>query len=167
MSASRTAIGVSEPDHFEGALIEISVGAGGADAVAFVADLLHMYRSYSENQGWRTEIMLQRETDNQGLKRALLRVIGEDTYPKLKHETGTQRVQRVPGSEKQGRIHTSTASVVVMPIPAERFRLEKIRTYNFPDDEVRDHRHKVKVGDVRRVLGGDVDSVLSKLPDNS
>jgi protein subunit release factor A len=167
MSVSRTAIGVVEPNYFVDALIEIRVGSGGEDAEAFVADLLQMYSTFAQNQGWSTEIVMQQRTDDQHLKLVLLKVVGEGAYPKLKYETGRHRVQRVPKSEGQGRVHTSFASVVVMPIPGELFRLEVIRTYNFPEDEARDHRHKVKVGEVRRIISGDLDLLLSKLPDNS
>jgi protein subunit release factor A len=167
MSVSTTAIRVLEPDYHADALIEISVGTGGKDAEAFVADLVQMYRNFSQNQGWSTEIVLQQETDNQHLKLVLVRVVGEGAYLKLKYETGRHRVQWVPKSEGQGRVHTSTASVVVMPIPSELFRREVMRTYSFAEDEVRDHRHKVNVGDVRRTMSGDLDPILGKLWGNN
>ena len=166
MSVSGTAIGVFEPDYSADALIEIRADRGGHDAEAFVSDLLHMYRNFSKHQGWRTEIVGQQETDGQHIKLVLLRVVGEGAYPKFKYETGRHRVQRVPKSEGQGRVHTSTAFVVVMPTPGERFRREVIRTYNFPEDEARDHRQKVKVAEVRRILSGELDLILSNLPDN-
>jgi peptide chain release factor 1 len=98
---------------------------------------------------------------------ALLKVVGEGAYAKLKNETGVHRVQRVPASYPQGRIHTSAASVLVMPLPVESLQQEKIRTYNFPDDEVRDHRHRVNVSGVRRVLDGNLDLLISEFQGDS
>jgi protein subunit release factor A len=167
MSVPRTAVGALEPEYYSGALIEIRAGGGDQDAKLFVGDLLEMYRNYSQNQGWSTEIIMRQGTDEEHPKLVLLRVIGEGAYLALKHETGIHRVERAHDSEGRGMIKTSTASVVTMPIPGETLRAEKIRSYSFPDDEARDHRYKVKVKGVRRVLNGELDLVLRELPGNS
>jgi protein subunit release factor A len=151
---------------YDGVLIEIRSGRGGEDAEVFAAELLQMYRGYAQSQSWETETLLREGSGDRRVKVALLKVIGEGAYKRLRHETGRHRVQRVPESERWGRIHTSTASVVVMPVPDEWSRAEVIRTYNFPDDEARDHPHKVKVSGARRVLGGELGLILDKLEDS-
>jgi len=167
MSVSRTAIGALEPEYYADVLIEIRAGSGDQDAELFVGDLLEMYRNYSQNQEWTTEIIMQQGADGEHPKLVLLRVIGEGAYSALRHETGIHRVQRARDSEGQGMIKTSTASVVIMPIPGDHVRSEKIRTYDFPSDEARDHRYKVKVRGARRILSGELDLVLRELPGNS
>ena len=166
MAAHVTAIGVIELE-YSGVLIEIRAGSGGEDAEVFAAELLQMYQNFSHDQGWSTEIVLRQGSGDHSLKLAMLKVVGESAYLKLKSETGMHRVQRVPASDRRGRILTSTASVVVMPLPGESLQLEKIRTYNFPEDEARDHRHKVKVSGVRGILGGKLDLILDKLQGDS
>jgi len=166
MVAHITAIGVIELE-YSGVLIEIRAGSGGEDAEVFAAELLQMYRNFSHDQGWSTEIVLRQDSGDHRLKQAMLKVVGEGTYLKLNNETGRHRVQRVPASERRGRIHTSVASVVVMPLPGESLQLEKIRTYNFPEDEARDHRRKVKVGGVRDILGGKLDLILDHMQGDS
>ena len=109
---------------------------------------------------------MRQGTDEEHPKLVLLRVIGEGAYLALKHETGIHRVQRAHDSEGRGMIKTSTASVVTMPIPGDRLRSAKIRTYNLPDDEARDHRYKVEVRGARRVLSGELDLILRELPGN-
>jgi protein subunit release factor A len=167
MSVSRTAVGALEPEFHADVLIEIRSGSGDEDAELFVGDLLEMYKNFSQNQGWSTQIVVQQGADGEHPKLVLLRVLGKGAYSVLGHETGIHRVQRARDSEGQGMIKTSTASVVIMPIPGDRVRSEKIRTYNFPDDEARDHRYKVKVRGARRVLNGELDLVLRELPGNS
>ena len=110
---------------------------------------------------------MQQGTDGEHPKLVLLRVVGEGAYPVLRYETGMHRVQRARDSEGRDMIKTSTASVVIMPIPGDSLKSAKIRTYNFPDDEARDNRYKVKVRGVRRVLNGELDLVLRELPGNS
>jgi protein subunit release factor A len=167
MTVSRTAVGALEPEYYADALIEIRAGSSDEDAELFVRDVLEMYRNFSQNQGWSTQIIMQQGTDGEHPKLILLKVVGEGAYPVLKHETGIHRVQRDRDSEGRGMIKTSTASVVTMPIPSDRLRSEKIRTYNLPDDEARDHRYKVEVRGARRVLSGELDLVLRELPENS
>jgi len=97
------------------AIIEIRAGTGGDEAALFAADLLEMYTRYCQLQGWRTEIMDRNESDLGGIKEAVLEVNGAGAYAKLKFESGVHRVQRVPVTEAGGRIHTSAATVAVLP----------------------------------------------------
>jgi peptide chain release factor 1 len=97
------------------AIVEIRAGTGGDEAALFAADLLGMYQRYCQLQGWKTEILSLSESDLGGYKEAMLEVAGRGVYAKLKFESGVHRVQRVPVTETQGRIHTSAATVAVLP----------------------------------------------------
>src|SRR5476651_2597226 len=97
------------------AIVEIRAGTGGDEAALFAGDLLGMYQRYCGLQGWKTEIMSLSENDLGGFKDATLEVVGRGVYAKLKFESGVHRVQRVPATETQGRIHTSAATVAVLP----------------------------------------------------
>jgi peptide chain release factor 1 len=97
------------------AIIEIRAGTGGDEAALFAADLLEMYTRYASLQGWRTELLSRTDSDLGGIKDAALEVTGQGTFAKLKFESGVHRVQRVPVTEAQGRIHTSAATVAVLP----------------------------------------------------
>jgi len=97
------------------AIVEIRAGTGGDEAALFAADLLEMYQRYCTLQGWRTEVMDRTESDLGGIKDATLEVNGRGAFAKLKFESGVHRVQRVPATENQGRIHTSAATVAVLP----------------------------------------------------
>jgi peptide chain release factor 1 len=97
------------------AIVEIRAGTGGDEAALFAADLLEMYQRYCGLQGWKTEVMDRAESDLGGIKDATLEVNGRGAYAKLKFESGVHRVQRVPATETQGRIHTSAATVAVLP----------------------------------------------------
>lgn len=96
-------------------IMEIRGAAGGDEAQLFAGDLLHMYQKYADNNGWKTEILEANSTGIGGFKEVILSITGKDVYSKLKYENGAHRVQRVPETESQGRVHTSTATVVVMP----------------------------------------------------
>jgi len=95
--------------------LEIRAGTGGDESALFAADLLRMYTRFAERQGWKTEIVSQAESDLRGYKEVILRLSGTDVYAKMKFESGGHRVQRVPQTETQGRIHTSACTVAVMP----------------------------------------------------
>ena len=95
--------------------LEIRAGTGGDESALFAADLLRMYTRYAERQGWKTEIVSQAESDLGGYKEVIVRLAGNDVYAKMKFESGGHRVQRVPQTETQGRIHTSACTVAVMP----------------------------------------------------
>ena len=95
--------------------LEIRAGTGGDESALFAADLLRMYTRFAERQGWKTEIVSQAESDLRAYKEVILRLSGTDVYAKMKFESGGHRVQRVPQTETQGRIHTSACTVAVMP----------------------------------------------------
>lgn len=232
-------------------LLEIRAGAGGQEAALWAADLLELYRQYAERHRWKTEVISSSPSDLGGFKEVVLEVRGKDVYPRLKHESGVHRVQRVPVTESAGRIHTSTATVAVLPeaedvevdirpedleitvfrssgpggqsvnttesavrivhkptgirveCQEERSQLqnrekamrylrarllqrareeaaakeaaarrqqvgtgeraEKIRTYNFPENRVTDHRVKLTVHQLQDVLAGDIDVFVDAL----
>ncbi len=97
-------------------VLEVRAGAGGDEAALFAAELFNMYRRYSETKGWSTKIVDESTNDIGGYKEASMEIKGMGVYDDLRWETGVHRVQRVPETEKMGRIHTSTASVAIMPI---------------------------------------------------
>lgn len=232
-------------------IMEIRGAAGGDEAQLFARDLFEMYHKYADNQGWRTEVLDASSTGVGGFKEVIFSISGENVYSKLKFENGAHRVQRVPETESQGRIHTSTATVVVMPeaedvevdidpndirvdiyhasgaggqhvnktasavrltheptgivvamqdersqiknrekamkvlrsrvydkitsehqaeLDAERKsaigtgdRSERIRTYNFPQSRVTDHRINLTIQQLDNILGGDLGQVVDEL----
>jgi peptide chain release factor 1 len=232
-------------------IVEIRAGAGGDEAGLCAGELFRMYVRYAENRGWKTEVMSTSEQGIGGVKEAIFQVNGRGAYSRLKHESGVHRVQRVPVTESGGRIHTSTASVAVMPeaeevdvvvdpndlkvdvyrssgpggqsvnttdsavrithlptglvvsmqdeksqlqnrekalrilrarlLQAERDRLaqeradlrasqigtgdrsEKIRTYNFPEGRITDHRIGLKLHTLQEVLAGELEPLLEAL----
>lgn len=232
-------------------IMEIRGGAGGEEAALFASELYRMYQAYAERRGWRTELVSFHDTGLGGLKEVIFIVDGQGAYSRLKYESGVHRVQRVPETESGGRIHTSTATVAVMPesedvevdinpadIKMEVFRSsgaggqhinktssavrlihvptgmvaecqeersqvqnrekamrllrarlyeieqekkharesaekrsqlgtgdrsEKIRTYNFPQGRVTDHRIKLTLYSIDQVLNGDLDLVIDPL----
>jgi peptide chain release factor 1 len=104
-----------DPNDERNVFIEIRGGAGGEEAALFAANLFRMYTRYAERKGWKTEIMSINETDIGGMKEVVFMLKGFGAYSKLKYESGVHRVQRVPDTESSGRIHTSTATVAVLP----------------------------------------------------
>ena len=237
-----------DPADEKDAIIEIRAGAGGEEAALFAADLFRMYQRYAERQGWRLEVLNTSEAGPGGYREMTFELSGQDAYRRMKHESGVHRVQRVPETESQGRIHTSTATVAVLPevdevevdidwsevrtdifhassaggqnvnkvATAVRFtheptgivvicqdersqaknrakaesvlrarlydlerakaaaevadvrrsqvgsgdRSEKIRTYNFPDDRVTDHRVRLTKHGLPRILDGEIDALI-------
>ena len=240
-----------DPNDGKDVILEIRAGAGGQEAALFAGELLDMYRRFAERHRWRAEVLSAQESGVGGLKEAALEIRGREAFTKLKHESGVHRVQRVPVTESQGRIHTSTATVAVMPVvedveieirpedlelqvfrsqgpggqsvnttdsavrithkpsgivvtcqeersqlqnreKAMRYlrarllqraqeeaaqkeassrrsqvgtgdRSEKIRTYNFPEGRVTDHRIKLTVHQLHDVLGGNLDGFVDAL----
>jgi peptide chain release factor 1 len=124
-----------DPNDEKNALVEIRAGTGGDEAALFAAELFRMYTRYAEERGWKVEILSASETDGGGFKEVIAKVSGEDVFSRLKYEKGVHRVQRVPTTESQGRIHTSTVTVAVMPeaeevdveIKQEELRIDVMR----------------------------------------
>lgn len=114
-AAMRSLLVPQDPRDDRNVFIEIRAGAGGDEAGIFAADLLRMYTRYAEARNWKTEIIDENSTGVGGYKEVILSVKGKGAYSRFKFESGAHRVQRVPVTESQGRIHTSTATVAVMP----------------------------------------------------
>ena len=108
-----------DPDDARAAFVEIRAGAGGDESALFAADLLRMYTRYAERTGWRCEIVSESQSELGGYKEVVVRISGDNVYGRLRFESGGHRVQRVPATETQGRIHTSACTVAVMPEPDE------------------------------------------------
>lgn len=104
-----------DPNDEKNVFLEIRAGTGGEEAALFAQDLLRMYLRYAERRGWKTEIMDANDTGIGGIKEAIVLIKGKGAYSRLKYESGTHRVQRVPETESSGRIHTSAATVAVLP----------------------------------------------------
>ena len=104
-----------DPDEGKDLILEIRAGAGGEEAALWAGDLFEMYRRLAERHRWKTDVLASSPSDLGGFKEVTLEVRGPDAYGRLKYEAGVHRVQRVPVTESQGRIHTSTATVAVMP----------------------------------------------------
>ncbi len=242
-----------DPNDERNVIVEIRAGTGGDEAALFAGELLEMYRRFAERQRWKTEMLSMSPSDIGGVKEAVVAVRGERAYSRMKHEAGVHRVQRVPVTESGGRIHTSTATIAVLPeaeetevevrrddleidvfrssgpggqsvnttdsavrithkptgivvsmqdeksqlqnreramkvlrarlyelkaaeqqaeLAADRRaqvgtgeRAEKIRTYNFPERRVTDHRVKVTVHNLDALLAGELDELTSALQD--
>jgi peptide chain release factor 1 len=104
-----------DPNDDKNVIVEIRAGAGGDEAGLFAADLFRIYTRYAENQGWKTAVLSHNESGIGGYKEMIFQVNGKGAYSKLKYESGVHRVQRIPETESGGRIHTSTATVAVLP----------------------------------------------------
>ena len=124
----RFALLPTDPNDEKNVIVEIRAGAGGDEAALFGSDLARMYTRYAERQGWRTEVLSANGTGIGGYKEIILEVRGQGAYSRLKFESGVHRVQRVPATEASGRIHTSTATVAVLP------EAEEIDVSIDPDD---------------------------------
>ncbi|MDC8783966.1 peptide chain release factor 1 [Roseateles koreensis] len=118
-AALQLALLPKDPDDERPAFLEIRAGAGGDESALFAADLARMYLRYAERQGWKTEILSANESDLGGYKELVIRIEGDKVYGGLKFESGGHRVQRVPATESQGRIHTSACTVAVLAEPDE------------------------------------------------
>jgi len=113
-----------DPNDGRNVYLEVRAGTGGDEAAIFSGDLFRMYSRYAEKQGWRVEVLSANEGEHGGFKEVIARVEGDNVYAKLKFESGAHRVQRVPETESQGRIHTSACTVAVLPEPDEQAAIE-------------------------------------------
>jgi len=104
-----------DPNDEKNTIVEIRAGTGGEEAALFAGDLFRMYDHYAEHRGWKVDIMNTNPTGSGGFKEIIFMVIGDHVYSRMKYESGVHRVQRVPVTESQGRIHTSAATVAVLP----------------------------------------------------
>lgn len=112
-----------DPDDSKNCIVEIRAGTGGEEAALFAADLFRMYTRYAENKGWKIDLIDMNDTGIGGVKEVIFMLQGTEAYGNMKYESGVHRVQRVPKTESSGRIHTSAASVVVLP-EAEEVEIE-------------------------------------------
>ena len=114
-SRIRTLLVPKDPNDEKDVIVEVRAGTGGDEAALFAADLFRMYTRYAERNRWKAEVLSATETDGGGFREVIFGVHGKGAYSHLRYESGVHRVQRVPATERQGRIHTSTASVAVLP----------------------------------------------------
>ncbi len=112
---ARIALLPHDPDDHRNAVLEVRAGAGGDEAGLFAAQLLRMYTHYADSRGWKTELIEDGSTELGGVKESVILISGKNVFQRLKYESGVHRVQRVPVTESSGRIHTSTATVAVLP----------------------------------------------------
>ena len=120
-----------DPNDAGNVFLEIRAGTGGDEAAIFSGDLFRMYHRYAEQKGWSIEVMSERAGDHGGYKELISRVVGQDVYAHLKFESGAHRVQRVPETESQGRIHTSACTVAVLP------EVEEINSVDIRKEDLR------------------------------
>lgn len=104
-----------DPDDERSVILEVRAGTGGEEAALFAAELLRMYLRFAEEKGWKTELYDKRDAEGGGIKEATVKIEGDSVYGNLKFESGVHRVQRVPETESKGRLHTSAASVAILP----------------------------------------------------
>jgi len=120
-----------DPNDNRNIFLEVRAGTGGDEAAIFSGDLAKMYQRFAEKQGWSTEIITENRGEHGGYKEIILRIAGQDVYSQLKFESGVHRVQRVPETESQGRVHTSACTVAIMP------EVESIDEYEIKSSDLR------------------------------
>ena len=134
LESMRSFLVPKDPDDNKNVIVEVRAGAGGDEAALFAGELVRMYLRYAEDQHWKTEVMDMSNADAGGIKEASLRIEGSGVYGKLKYESGVHRVQRIPETEAKGRVHTSTATIAILPKAEEvdiEIRNEDLRIDTF------------------------------------
>src|SRR6266478_2414627 len=168
-----------DPNDEKDIILEIRAGTGGDEATLFADEMFRMYSRYAETQGWKVEVLSTSESSVGGLKEVIAIIEGKRVFSQLKYESGVHRVQRVPATEQQGRVHTSAVTVAVLPeaedvdikIEAKERkamvgsgdRSEKIRTYNFPQNRVTDHRIGLTIHQLTEVMDGKLQPIVDGL----
>ena len=151
----------SDPADKNNIFLEIRAGTGGDEAALFAGDLMRMYMRYAEARGWKIEIMRKNASDLKGYKEIIMRVIGDGAYSRLKFESGVHRVQRVPDTEAQGRIHTSTCTVGVLP------ELEEINEFVINPADLRIDTYRASGAGGQHVNKTDSAIRITHLPTNT
>jgi peptide chain release factor 1 len=149
----KTLLVPKDPCDDKNVIVEIRAGTGGDEAGLFAADLYRMYNRYAENHGWKSELMSSSETGVGGFKEVIFMLKGKGAYSRMKYESGVHRVQRVPITEAQGRIHTSTATVAVLPevdeveieIPEKDIEMEVYRSQGAGGQNVQKNSTAVRI----------------------
>lgn len=147
-----------DPHDDSNIFLEIRAAAGGDEAAIFAGDLFRMYAKYAERQGWKVEILSRHEGEKGGYKEIISRIIGQGAYSRLKYESGAHRVQRVPQTEAQGRIHTSTCTVAVLP------EIEAIEEIQVNPSEIRTDTYRASGAGGQHVNKTDSAVRLTHLP---
>ncbi len=178
-----------DPNDEKNVFLEIRAGTGGDEAAIFSGDLFRMYSRFAEGQRWKVEVISESEGDHGGYKEIITRIVGKGAYSMLKFESGAHRVQRVPETESQGRIHTSACTVAVMPEADEQDAIEinkadlrvdtfrasgsggqhvnktdsAIRLTHFPQGRVTDHRINLTLYKLSEVVEGSLSEIIQPL----
>ena len=169
----------ADPEDGKNAILEIRGGTGGDEAAIFAGDLYKMYVKYCESKGWNVAVTSFSEGAAGGFKEIVVAVTGDNVYGTLKYESGVHRVQRVPATETQGRVHTSAATVAVLP-EAEAFDVEinegeikwdtfrsggagGLRTSNHPQGRITDHRINYTIYNLQAFMDGEIQDVIDQL----
>ncbi|NOX48966.1 MAG: peptide chain release factor 1 [Gammaproteobacteria bacterium] len=147
-----------DPNDHSNVFLEIRAGTGGDEAAIFSGNLFRMYHKYVESKGWRLEVLNERSGDHGGYKEIISRVEGKDVYSQLKFESGAHRVQRVPETESQGRIHTSACTVAVMP------EIDEIDSINIEKKDIREDTYRASGAGGQHVNKTDSAVRLTHLP---
>ncbi len=154
----RTLLLPRDPNDHSNVFLEIRAGTGGDEAAIFSGDLFRMYTKFSEAKGWKIEVMNERPGEHGGFKEIISRIEGKDVYSQLKFESGAHRVQRVPETESQGRIHTSACTVAIMP------EVDEIDSINIDKKDIREDTFRASGAGGQHVNKTDSAIRLTHLP---
>ena len=150
-----------DPNDRSNVFLEIRAGTGGDEAAIFSGDLFRMYHKFAETKGWRVEVLNERPGEHGGYKEVITRIEGKDVYSQLKFESGAHRVQRVPETESQGRIHTSACTVAIMP------EVDEIDSINIEKKDIREDTFRASGAGGQHVNKTDSAIRLTHLPTNT